>query len=121
MQNLRKTALSKVLLSTILFPTPAVTTAHAGAQEASGAAPVEAFDPFAEMWKVFRQKADEEGHCRTALFEYRRTPAGKTLLTPHRLVASLGGKAAGRWLEMDRAREVEVPLYAENGSGTRDR
>jgi hypothetical protein len=59
--------------------------------------------------EAFHGRADEEGACRAVLLQYRRTPEGKNLLTPHRVVARPDGKTVEISVTMDRAREVEIP------------
>jgi hypothetical protein len=60
--------------------------------------------------QVLRSKADENGHCGTALMQYRQTFDWRTSLTPHTITASLKGKTAVKTVRMDRPRQVEMPL-----------
>jgi hypothetical protein len=60
--------------------------------------------------EVFRGKAGAEGLCRARLMQYRRTPEGKTPLTPHQVRAVRGAASVTKNVTVDRTRRIEVPL-----------
>jgi len=60
--------------------------------------------------QVFRGTADAEGHCRAALLQYLHTPEGKTILTPHKVTVSHGGKSKQLSVTMEEPREIEIQL-----------
>jgi hypothetical protein len=62
----------------------------------------------AEGEETFRGKADEKGLCRAALMHYRQTPQGKTLVTPHKVTVSHGGRSGEQSVTMDQSREIEI-------------
>jgi len=59
---------------------------------------------------VFRGSADAKGRCRAALLQYLHTPEGKTILTPHKVTVSHGGKLKQRSVTVEQPREIEIQL-----------
>jgi len=60
--------------------------------------------------QVFQGSADAKGRCRAALLQYVHTPEGKTILTPHKVTVSHGGKSKQRSVTVEEFREIEIHL-----------
>jgi hypothetical protein len=59
--------------------------------------------------EVFRGKADKNGRCRAPLMHYLHTPEGKTIMTPHEVTVSHGGRASEQSVVMDQCRKIQIP------------
>lgn len=59
--------------------------------------------------EVFRGEADKNGRCRAPLMHYLHTPKGKTIMTPHEVTVSRGGRVRKQSVVMDQCRKIQIP------------